>query len=157
LRAVRFTAIFGFQLEKETLQAMCEMAPQVTVVSAERIADEMRTTLVHAARVRAAQLLYVSGLLAAIIPEAAAVAEREKWQREASAAAEGNVLAQAPTLALLNVLDEPSFSLALAVLLHTVRADNLAEQIGARWKLARAEIERLGWLLKHQSSLDGAS
>lgn len=156
LRAVRFTAIFGFQLEKETLEAMCEMAPQVTVVSAERIADEMRITLVHAARVRAAQLLYTSGLLAAIMPEAAAVAERENWPREARAAADGNVLAQAPTLALLNALEKPSFPLALAVLLHTVRADNLAEQIGARWKLARAEIERLAWLLAHQNSLNGA-
>lgn len=159
LRAVRFTAIFGFQLEKETLQAMCEMAPQVTVVSAERIADEMRITLVHAARVRAAQLLYATGLLAAVMPEGAAVAEREKWPRDLSAAGAalvGNALAQAPTLALLDALEEPSFPLALAVLLHTVRVDNLAEQVGTRWKLARAEIDRLAWLLAHQNSLTGA-
>jgi poly(A) polymerase len=160
LRAVRFTAVFGFQLERETLQAMCEMAPQVTVVSAERIADEMRTTLVHSARVRTAQLLNASGLLAAIMPEAAAVAEREKWPREVSedggSTVVVNVLAQSPTLALLNALEEPSFPLALAALLHTVRADNLAETIGARWKLARAEIERLVWLLAHQNSLTGA-
>ena len=47
LRAVRFASIFDFRLEESTLAAICDMASQVTVVSAERIADEMRIVLVH--------------------------------------------------------------------------------------------------------------
>jgi len=76
LRAVRFASIFDFRLEANTRDAICDMAPQVTVVSAERIADEMRIVLVHPARIRAIELLKTSGLLQAILPDAAALGDR---------------------------------------------------------------------------------
>jgi len=157
LRAVRFAAIFNFRLEQSTLAAMSEMASQVTVVSAERIADEMRITLVHPARVRAIRMLHATGLLAAILPEAAAVAKNEKWPRDLKS--ESEPLAMQPTskaahtLDLLNTVQEPSFPLAMAILLHTAPTKNLADTIDGRWKLARSEIERLSWLLAHQQSL----
>src|SRR6185503_7202664 len=50
LRAVRFAARYDFTLEAATRQAVVEMAPQVTMVSAERIAAEMRMMLTHPAR-----------------------------------------------------------------------------------------------------------
>src|SRR5205814_1872900 len=63
LRAVRFTAILDFRLDDQTRAAIAEMAAQVKVVSAERIADEMRTMLVHSERARAVELLLSTGLL----------------------------------------------------------------------------------------------
>ncbi|MEX0586183.1 MAG: CCA tRNA nucleotidyltransferase, partial [Pirellulales bacterium] len=51
LRAVRFAASFGFQIEPATLQAIQEMAPEVTTVSAERIGMEIRRMLTDSHRV----------------------------------------------------------------------------------------------------------
>jgi hypothetical protein len=58
---------------------------------------------------------------------------------------------------MLHWLKQPSFSLALATLLHSVAANDLAEAVGCRWRLARKEIELLAWLLQHQHDLAGAS
>jgi poly(A) polymerase len=160
LRAVRFAAAFNFRLEQATLAAMCEMASQITVVSAERIADEMRMMLVHEARVRAVQLLYVTGLLNAILPEVAAAAKSESWSDTPSENIETSVRDNASllprTLALLQWVDQPSFPLSLAVLLHSAPGNEVAETVGCRWKLARAETERLAWLLSHWQSLANA-
>jgi poly(A) polymerase len=138
LRAVRFASIFDFHLEASTRAAICDMASEVTVVSAERIADEMRIILVHPARVRAIEMLKATGLLPAILPGAAGqLGERET--------------------ALLAALDAPTFPLAMSVLLHAVPNADVAETVGQRWRLARAETERIAWLIANQRSLSGAS
>ena len=69
LRAVRFASVFNFELEAATLAAIRSMADQVKVVSAERIADEMRNVLVQPARANAVRLWRETGLLRAILPE----------------------------------------------------------------------------------------
>ncbi len=51
LRAVRFAAVFGFSIDEETAAAIREMAGQITVVSPERIAMEMRRVLTEPGRV----------------------------------------------------------------------------------------------------------
>jgi poly(A) polymerase len=135
LRAIRFTAIFDFKIEAATLAAIREMASQVTVVSAERIAAEMRIVLVHPTRAKAAELLRTTGLLEAVLPEAVAISN---WPQ---------------AMDLLRVLDEPSFSLSLASLLHDAGDDNLAQTIGRRWKLSLKEIDLLTWLLANKQSL----
>ena len=52
LRAVRFAARLGFELEQSTKAAIASMAGEVRVVSAERIAEELRKMLVHPSRGR---------------------------------------------------------------------------------------------------------
>ncbi|HWL11010.1 MAG TPA: CCA tRNA nucleotidyltransferase [Planctomicrobium sp.] len=69
LRAVRFVASLGFRLEDSTAEAIREMAPQVTVVSAERIAQELRKMLSNSNRARAMRLCDDLGLLSYILPE----------------------------------------------------------------------------------------
>jgi tRNA nucleotidyltransferase/poly(A) polymerase len=138
LRAIRLTAIFDFQLEDETQAAIREMATQVTVVSAERIAGELQIVLVHPARERAVELLRSIGLLEPILPEAAAIAD---WPQR---------------LSLLRALEEPSFPLSLATLLENLPNDQLAETVGRRWKLARKEIDLLAWLLENKNALADA-
>ena len=69
LRAVRFTAAFGFALDAATAAAVREMAPQITVVSPERIAMEMRRVLTESGRVQGVRLLIDLGLAAAVLPE----------------------------------------------------------------------------------------
>ena len=69
LRAVRFTATFGFSLDADTAATVREMAAQITVVSPERIAMEMRRLLTESGRERGVRLLVELGLAAAILPE----------------------------------------------------------------------------------------
>ncbi len=56
LRAVRFAAVFDFQLDPVTSAAVREMAGELSVVSVERIAQELRKMLLHPNRRRAIEL-----------------------------------------------------------------------------------------------------
>jgi len=62
LRAVRFAARFGFRIEDGTAAAIREHAPELRAVSPERVGDEMRRMLGHAARAAAARLVEELGL-----------------------------------------------------------------------------------------------
>ena len=63
LRAVRFAARFDFALDEATLAAIQSQAHELVIVSAERIAAEMRLILTHASRARGVQMLHTAGLL----------------------------------------------------------------------------------------------
>ena len=68
MRAVRFAAQLGYEVEENTLQAMKELAPSLVKISAERIASELEKLLVspHPERLRTA---YECGITAVILPE----------------------------------------------------------------------------------------
>jgi len=140
LRAVRFAARFGFAIEPETLAAVREMAPQISVVSPERIAAEMNLMLVHPSRARAVELLRETGLLAAVLPEVElpAIASPEGW---------------ALTVEVLARLESPTFALALSALLHAYADGTLAAEICRRWRLSNRDTSRTRWLLEHQGDL----
>ncbi|NQV26198.1 MAG: CCA tRNA nucleotidyltransferase [Rhodopirellula sp.] len=157
LRAVRFAATFDFTLDAATANAVLSMADQISVVSAERIAQELRRMLVDQHRQRAIELCRDVGLLLQILPELeSVVADEDRWSQLVKS---------------LRLLIEPTFALALAVLLaaaiedqssaadpgRDVAAANLAAKVGRRLKLSNHEIDDAGWLLKHRHSLDDAS
>lgn len=141
LRGVRFTARFDFALDSATRAAIVEMAPQIVVVSAERIAAEMRLMLASRRRAQAIELLREVGLLAVLLPELSLATPAEI----------------ATTQRVLDELPEDQFPLALAGLLHAVVEPTATLEIGRRWKLANREIERTHWLLENQRSLVNAS
>src|SRR5207253_2036897 len=58
LRAVRFATRFELRIAPDTESAIRQMAGQITVVSAERIAEELRQLLVHPHRARGMNLMY---------------------------------------------------------------------------------------------------
>ncbi len=68
LRAVRFSAQLGYEIEEETLRAMKDLAPTLARISAERIAAELEKTLVspHPDKLMTA---YACGITAVILPE----------------------------------------------------------------------------------------
>jgi poly(A) polymerase len=152
LRAVRFAAALGFTLDPQTREAIEAMAPQITVVSAERIAAEMRLMLVHPSRARAAVLLREVGLLHAILPELAMANEPESLTATGRPADNAWVTA----LKVLDLLGEPRFPLALAALLLAFVDSPGAFEIGRRWKLSNHEIQDTRWLIENQSALVGA-
>lgn len=147
LRAVRFAAMFDFQIEPATFQAIQQMAGEVTTVSAERIGMEIRRMLLDPRRATALQLLRDTDLLPHVLPEIAALPP-EAWQQ---------------TLERLANLNDPSLSLAMAALLCDVeesisptdsplpapRSSLLAPSLGRRLKYTNKEIDRAAWLLQH--------
>jgi len=179
LRAVRMAARFGFPIEPQTAAAIREMAPQITVVSAERIAEELRKMLAHPNRAWALQQLDELGLLRHVVPE---VDNAMKGLPQGFPNAPTGDLWQ-HTLRVMEVLDGPqwpapapvSFSLAFAALLHDVGKKRTAARAGDRYtfhghehigkrlagvacrrlKLSNAETVRVEWLVeRHQYLCD---
>lgn len=171
LRGARMATRFELAIESVTDTAIQAMAAQIEVVSAERIADELRKLLVDPHRARGVNLLYDLGLIAPLLPE---LLPMKGLPQGPPGAPTGDLWDH-----VIRVLDllgpAPSFPLAFAALLHDVGKPRtvgrtpdrytfyyhehvgrrLASEIGLRWKLSNTERERLEWLVeKHQYLCD---
>ncbi len=115
LRAVRFAARFGFEIEADTFAAIQDLKSRIGRTSAERIRDELTMMLTGGQSDRAFQLLMDSGLLGEVLPEAAAmagVAQPPEFHPE------GDLWTHVKLM--LARLHDPSEALAWAALLHDV-------------------------------------
>lgn len=115
LRAVRFAARLGFEIEPGTFAAILRLAPAIQSVSAERVRDEITRILTEGGARRGFELLDATGLLAEVLPEVAAL---KGVQQPPEFHPEGDVWTH--TLIMLEGLREPSITLALGVLLHDI-------------------------------------
>jgi poly(A) polymerase len=143
------------------------MAPEITAVSAERIAEELRKLLVSPHRARGMRLLDEMGLVAVLLPE---LLPMKGLPQGPPSAPTGDLWEH--SLRVLELLGaEASFPLAFAALLHDVGKPRvvgrtperytfyqhehvgrrLASEIALRLKLSNYESERIEWLVeKHQ-------
>lgn len=116
LRGVRLAAALDFQIEPETWAALQSMAPEIGVVSAERIRDELVKMFVSPSRVAGFDLLASSGLMREILPEVAAL---EGCEQPPEFHPEGDVFVH--TRMMLGLLgDTVSPALVFGVLLHDI-------------------------------------
>jgi poly(A) polymerase len=116
MRAVRFAARFAFRIEDATFAAVRSHAPEITVVSAERLREELTKLLTEGAAQRGFELLHSSGLLKYVLPEVAAM---EGVEQPPQYHPEGDVLTH--TMMMIEGLTAGSSStLAWGVLLHDV-------------------------------------
>jgi poly(A) polymerase len=115
LRAIRFAARFGFEIEPATMAAIQKLHGRIVRVSPERIRDELVRILTEGAARRGLELLDSSGLLSDILPEVAAMKGVEQPRQFHP---EGDVWTH--TLLMLEGLRSPTATLALGVLLHDV-------------------------------------
>jgi poly(A) polymerase len=69
LRAARFTSQLGFTPTAETVAAMTELAPRISIISVERIHDELSKLLLTDAPRAGLQLLVETGLAQLVLPE----------------------------------------------------------------------------------------
>ncbi len=116
LRAVRFAARLGFELEPGTAAAMRALAPRIASVSRERVRDELTRMLTEGHARRAFELLDETGLLVQALPE---IARMKGVEQPPQYHPEGDVWVH--TLGLLAQLEEGcSMTLAWGALLHDV-------------------------------------
>jgi poly(A) polymerase len=115
LRAVRFAARLGFEIEPETFAAIRALAPKIQSVSAERVRDEISRILTEGGARRGFELLDATGLLHEVLPEIEAL---KGVEQPPEFHPEGDVWTH--TMIMLDGLREPSLELALGVLLHDV-------------------------------------
>ena len=116
LRAVRFAATLGFEIETSTWAAVCKDAPNLAEVSAERIREEFTKIMLSPGRVRGFDLLDQSGLMRVIVPEIEAL---KGCEQPPQFHPEGDVWIH--TRLMLSMLpQEVSLPLVLAVLFHDI-------------------------------------
>ena len=69
MRAARFTAQLGFEIEPETFDAMRSMADRIKIISAERVRDELSKLLLAKDPRPGLEILVDSGIAELVIPE----------------------------------------------------------------------------------------
>ncbi len=157
LRAIRFAARFGFEIEGGTWAAIQKLHARILRVSPERIRDELERILTEGAARRGFELLDASGLLSDILPEVAAM---HGVEQPPEFHPEGDVWTH--TLIMLDGLRTPSATLAWGVLLHDVGkpgtfrvadrirfdghvelGERIARDILTRLRCSNAEIEQV--------------
>lgn len=116
MRAVRFAARLGYEIEPQTTSAIRELARDIHQVSRERIRDELDKMLTEGQARQCFELLDATGLLTEILAEISAM---KGVQQPPEYHPEGDVWTH--TLLLLEGLEKGcSKSLAWGVLLHDV-------------------------------------
>ncbi len=82
MRAARFAAQLGFAVAPEVVAAMTDMAERITIVSAERVRDELVKLVLAPDPVPGLRLLVETGLASYVLPELPALAlERDEHHR----------------------------------------------------------------------------
>ncbi|MBE3069790.1 MAG: CCA tRNA nucleotidyltransferase [Planctomycetes bacterium] len=174
LRAVRFAAELGFEIEPATASAARDLAATIGSVSGERVAAELAKILTAppGGRRRGLELADAFGLLAVLLPEVHALHGVEQGPHVHP---EGDVFVH--TVLCVERLREPSFELALAALLHDLGKPATARQRDGRWTfygharlgekmavavcrrlhLSTLRVRRVGWLVRHHMHLADAA
>jgi poly(A) polymerase len=164
IRAVRFAASLGFEIEPATFTAVRELGATIVQIAWERIGDEVTRILTEGGARRGFELLDQSGLLTVLLPEITAL---KGTPQSPDYHPEGDVFTH--TLLLLSRLESPSETLAYGCLLHDVakpacfrqEAERItfyghtetgaamAEEILKRLKRPRAVWERVAYLVRN--------
>ena len=164
LRAVRFAANLGFEIEPDTFLQICASARNLKQVSWERIRDETLKTLTGPDASRGLQLMAQSGVLQVILPEVAAM---QGVEQPPQFHPEGDVFVHT-CLMFKKAGQVEDLNLALAILLHDVgkpstfvvkeriRFDGHAEvgakmsdEICRRLRLSNSQREEVVELVRH--------
>jgi poly(A) polymerase len=115
LRAIRFAARLGFEIDEATFEAIRAEHESILRISAERVRDELNRILTEGGARRGFEMLDASGMLTDLLPEVAAMHGVEQPPEYHP---EGDVWVH--TMLLLERLEQPGVTLAWGALLHDV-------------------------------------
>lgn len=163
MRAVRFAARYDLRIDPPTAEAVRRLADRITLVSAERIQDELRKILTDRAPALGLRLLDDLRLLGVLFPE---TADMKLCEQPKNYHPEGDVFVHS-ILTVEKLGPHPPFELALAALLHDVGKPEASrrtekfkfagherigeDQAGAvcrRLRMSNDETERVTWLVR---------
>ncbi len=176
MRAVRMSCRFQFQLEEQTRSAIQRFAPQISLVSQERISDELKKILLHSTRAQGYSLLDQLGLLQEIFSDPKILGPINHSNQETPAfpksASQKHVYQALSNLdKYLELFKVPiSYPLALAALFHTITevpiskdshfpeaeiyadlaGSKLIRKLSAQLKLSNIDTDELQWLMKYR-------
>ena len=122
MRAARFAAQLGFTVDPAAVQAMTDMAERITIISAERVRDELVKTICAPHPRLGLALLVETGIAALVLPELPALAlERDEHHRHKDVYEHTlTVLEQAIDLEPRLPTEGPDFISRFAALMHDV-------------------------------------
>jgi poly(A) polymerase len=165
LRAVRFAARLGFELETDTMRAIQKLAPETVKLSAERVQQELTMIFTGENPELALDMLHDTRLLAVLLPEVEAmrgVAQPPQFHPE------GDVYVH--TRLMLKAMALPNELIAWSVLLHDVakpptyfvdetgrirffgheqRGARMAKKIMSRLRFSKNAIDRVSRAVKN--------
>ncbi|MBN2446298.1 MAG: CCA tRNA nucleotidyltransferase [Phycisphaerae bacterium] len=137
LRAVRFTARLGFEMDAATKTALRAAAPRLSDVAAERVRDELERMLAHPNSLAAFELFADNDLLRHLWPGARWSTQQVDEARE--------LLSRLPASA--------GFELSLAAMLAE-RGARAANKICRLLTCSNDQRATVAWLVEHQADLD---
>lgn len=124
MRAARFAAQLGFDVEPEVLRAMEDMAGRLEIVSAERVRAELERLLLSPWPRRGLELLVHTGVAEVVLPELAALRETVDEHRRHKDVYEHTLTVLDQAIALETGPDGPvpgpDLVLRLAAILHDI-------------------------------------
>lgn len=129
LRAVRFAARLGFEIEPETYEAIYNRADKIKRISSERVREELEKILCDQQRVVGFRLLCETGLLPHLWPQA-------RWSTS---------LVGQSQAALAALPKQVSFELAVVTMLHQHSVQHV-RQVCRALRCSNLITGRAGWL-----------
>jgi poly(A) polymerase len=160
-RAARFVARLGFSLAPGTMEAMRAQASRSSILSVERVSDELRRLLVAPHAGAGIEVLREAGLLQLVLPELTAGIGLEQggyhthdvyWHTlHAVDAAPQDLITR--TAALLHDIAKPVTHVIAADGRHTFydhpqRGGDMAREILTRWRFSNDEINAVAQLVR---------
>ncbi|MBU1071032.1 CCA tRNA nucleotidyltransferase [Patescibacteria group bacterium] len=138
MRAIRFAAVLGFEIEVKTLEALSTQAPLLEKVSRERVRDELLKILASDYPADGMRLLISTGLMKYVIPEVLEAKEVEQ---------KGHHKLDVLNHMLESLMYCPSSDplLRLATFLHDV-----GKPASKRWRCSKC-----GWVMKEKNLTTG--
>ena len=138
-RAIRFATTLGFDIEAETLQAVCTYVEKLSQVSRERILIELEKTLASPNRLRGLELLQATGVLPYVLPDTTADEDQVELAK-----------------AVLASLPVHHSALTFAALYHTLAPQRSAKDVKKTIKSMKASndiAEATFWILENFETL----
>ena len=161
LRAVRFASTFDFQLDADTAAAVRQEAASITIVSAERIAAELRKILVPASRRGEWHCCASWDLLAAVLPESHALFPHDRTRPTRPARpprqAGGPRRSACSTRCTNRRFAWHWPPCCGAFTRRILEPPQQVAGIGDRWRLSNHEADGAAWLLTHEPLLRRAA
>ena len=120
MRAARFAAQLGFEVDDEVISAIKAMKERLTIISAERIRDEFVKTLMSADPRRGLMLMVESGLCEFFLPELPTLRLEIDEHHRHKDVYEHSLIVLEQAIEMEERLGGPNLTIRLAALLHDI-------------------------------------